>query len=292
MKITNKFNLPASLVRAVEKHEHRGGDYSASALGKSAREYWLEKRHNGSLESDVSNNIWSLFGTAVHHILEQSATQDQLVEQYMETEIEGKSFTGTADCLERCNTGYRIIDYKTTSAWTIIYKDRLVEWENQLNAYAYLFGMNNFDVTEISVIAILRDWSKTKAKADSNYPQSQVLEIKLNVWNNDKQFGYIFDNILRIEEYCDVPDDKLPNCTDAELWKSPAKFAIMKEGRKSAVRVLDNLESAERYIVGKSLDDKHSIVERKSKAKKCAYCNCTAVCNQYTELLKKGEIDE
>ena len=292
MKITNKFNLPASLVRAVESHTHTGGDYSASALGKSPREYWLAKRHQGSLESDVSENVWSLFGSAVHSILESSATKDQLVEQYMKTEINGKSFTGIADCLEKCDGGYKIIDYKTTSAWTIIYKDRLVEWERQLNAYAYLFGINDFDVKEISVIAILRDWSRTKAKVDPNYPQSQVLEISLKVWDTVDQLAYIADNIERIEGYKEDADNDLPDCTDAELWKSPAKYAIKKEGRKSAVRVLDSEVDAENYIEVNNLDNKHSIEHRPSKAKKCSYCNARVVCNQYKVMAEKGEVDE
>lgn len=292
MKITNNFNLPNSLVRAVENHNHKGGDYSASQLGKSPREYWLNKRHSDKLTSDVSDNIWALFGTAVHYVLEKSATKDQLTEQYMSTEIEGKTFSGTSDCLEQNENGYTVIDYKTTSVWSIVYKDRIIEWEKQLNAYAYLFNKSGFNITEIKVIAILRDWQKSKAKFDSNYPKSQVVEITIPVWEQEVQYLYIRDCIKNSEVYNDCPDNELPLCTDKELWKSPAKYAIMKEGRKSAVRVLDSNDDAIQFIEDKQLDNKHTIVERKSKAKKCLYCNCTAVCDQYKTMSENGEIDD
>jgi hypothetical protein len=292
MKITNNFKLPESLVRAVENHTHKGGDYSASQLGKSPREYWLNKRHHDKLTSDVSDNIWALFGTAVHYVLEKSATENQITEQYMSTEIEGKTFSGTSDCLEQNETGYTVIDYKTTSVWSIVYKDRIIEWEKQLNSYAYLFKESGFDITEIKVIAILRDWQKSKAKFDPNYPQSQVVEITIPVWETEAQKNYIAGCIRNTELFKDIPDNELPLCTDEELWKSPAKFAIMKDGRKSAVRVLDSNDDAVKYIEDKKLDEKHSIVERKSKAKKCLYCNCTAVCEQYKTMLENGEVDE
>ena len=82
MKITNKNNLPEALVKAVEGHNHKGGDYSASMLENPARIYWLKKRHYDKLTEDVSVRLWALFGTAVHSIIEKNAGDNEIAEGY------------------------------------------------------------------------------------------------------------------------------------------------------------------------------------------------------------------
>ena len=64
----------------------------------------------------------------------------------------------------------KIIDYKTTSAWTTVFQSQIKEWTEQLNCYAYLYRTQGFSVDKLEIIAIYRDWSRTNALKDKNYP--------------------------------------------------------------------------------------------------------------------------
>lgn len=275
MKITNKNNLPEPIVNAITKHTHRGGFISASQVTISPREYWLKKRHAGEIESDVSDMIWALFGTAVHSIIEKGEGKEGLSEAYLEAEVMGEKVTGTADYYEN---GV-ISDWKTDSAWTLIYKSREEERKLQLNIYAYLFRKAGFEVNKLQIVSIIRDWSKTKAKTDANYPQSQVITTDYELMTDVQIETVLQFKIVQLKEAQQTPSDELLLCTDEYRWKEPTKFAVMKKGRKSAVKLHTSEESASEHI--QNLDGNHYIEIRPSVAKKCKdYCSAYKFCNQ------------
>ena len=100
MKITNKLGLPQPLVDAVSMREP-SDSYSASMLMQSPRMVWLKRRHFHKVEKDVSEQIWALFGTAVHGIIEKCETADSIQEAYLSHEIDGVKVTGMADVYEK-----------------------------------------------------------------------------------------------------------------------------------------------------------------------------------------------
>ena len=79
-----------------------------------------------------------------------------------------------------------------------------------------------------------------------------------------------------------MPDDELPECTAEERWERPIKYAVKKEGRKSALRVLDSLKDAENYMAEKKLFAKHFVETRQGESVRCeSYCAVQPFCNQY-----------
>jgi hypothetical protein len=71
--VTNKFNLPQSLVNAVTTERHnKEGCVSATTLLQGVKQIILTNRHWDELEDDVSDRVWAIFGTAVHKLLEES----------------------------------------------------------------------------------------------------------------------------------------------------------------------------------------------------------------------------
>lgn len=69
--LTNKFGLPKTLVKAVQYDTHRThGTISCTELIDGPRIRILKRLH--SYESDVSENIYALMGTALHHVLERA----------------------------------------------------------------------------------------------------------------------------------------------------------------------------------------------------------------------------
>ena len=74
MKITNKFNLPDAFYNFARNDKYTKGkaDISVTTLIDSPRVRLMRDKHKDQLETDASDMIWALFGTAVHHVLESA----------------------------------------------------------------------------------------------------------------------------------------------------------------------------------------------------------------------------
>lgn len=280
MKITNKTGLPQIIVNAVTGKERNYDDktFSVTEILNPVRQIVLKRRYSELISEDVTDRIWSLLGTAVHYIVQENETEDVLVEERLSHVFKnGYTLTGAFDIFD----GTTLWDLKTTSAWTIIYNSRIDDWTQQQNSYRLLLHYAGFEAEELKIIAILRDWSKTKAMS-ADYPSSQVKIITLKTWEHEKTESFINQRLALIAEGFEKYDCDLPLCTEEERWASPSKYAIMKEGRKSAVRLHTSMESAEEHLM--SLDNKHSIQVRQGVDKRCVdYCSCCAYCDYWLE---------
>jgi len=76
MKYTNIHGYPEAIVKAMENDDYSKGkaDYSVSSLNTPPRILHLMSRHAKELKLDVSDNMFALFGTAIHYILEKAET--------------------------------------------------------------------------------------------------------------------------------------------------------------------------------------------------------------------------
>ena len=78
-----------------------------------------------------------------------------------------------------------------------------------------------------------------------------------------------------------LSDSELPLCTPEERFNSGDKYAVMKKGRKTAMRVLDSLEDAEAW---KHASGGEYIDVRKGEDKKCIdYCSVCKFCDYWQE---------
>ena len=278
MRITNKFNLPLSLVQAVSNDTYSKGDanISVTSLWKSPRIMVLEERHAEDLERDVIDSLWSLLGKGVHEVLCNADNDPNVMtEKRMSIEVSGWKVSGQFDrYLPSTKT---LQDYKVTSAWSLVYDSRREDWENQLNTYAYILRTFGFEVFNLEVVAVLRDWSQAEALRNQNYPQQPIATIPLKLWTN-------FEAQERIEERVKLHQDAkltLPLCTEKDQWAQPGKWAIMKTGRKSAVKLYDSHAESLLHI-DEDKDPKLSIVERKGSKTRCErYCAVKNFCDQY-----------
>lgn len=288
MIITNKYNLPQSFVEmAKEEHEVKEKEYRVTSLLKGVRETILFRRHHQDIEKDVSDMIWLLFGKAVHNILEnQQETDTELKEERVKAKIGDYTISGQFDLY--CEEEKKITDYKTASVWKIIYQD-YKDWRKQLLIYAWIMRQYGFEVKEGEVVALLKDHQKSKAKYDSNYPQLPVYKKTFKFSEEDfliiETWLYMTFNL--IEESEKLQDNELPICTEAERFNSGGKYAVMKTGRKTALKVFDDAEEAEKWM---SENNKGDYIEyRPGEDKKCQdYCDVNMFCSYYLE--KEGRV--
>lgn len=285
MRVTNKLNLPAALVSAVSRERHNEpNSYSATTLIKGVKEIILTLRHWDELEADAADSIWAIWGTAVHAIFEKQK-DETFKEEFFSVPVGEKSrITGTVDSYDLENA--IITDWKTASIWKVQFQD-FEDWRRQGLIYAWLLTQTGLEVKKCRFVAILKDHSKSKARRDSQYPQSPVYVYEFPVTEKDLQeIGeFIKSKVCDIEANLSLDDDTICACSNSERWADDEKFAVMKTGRKSALRVFDNREDAEKMAA--ECGAGHSVEHRPAESKKCAdYCPCKEFCNFYKSIVE------
>lgn len=224
MKITNRANLPEGLVRAIENdpYDSAGADITASSLADPPLLQALKRKHENELEEDASERVWALLGQAAHVIAERGAdkTEGILSEERLSMDVNGWKVSGA---LDHFGIAQGVLsDYKVTSAWTLVYKDRLEDWTRQLNVLAHLIDLHGYKVTQLEVIAILRDWAQRDVERVKDYPGQAVVVVPLKLWPKEKRQAYIEERVdlhQKARELLALGDaDLIMGCTDEERW--------------------------------------------------------------------------
>lgn len=289
MKITNKFGLPESLVKACDTGKHnKPGEVSATTLLQGVKQIILTDRHWEELEDDVSDRVWALFGTAVHKLLEE-ANPTAFTEESFSSKVGGKTVTGRVDLYDMANK--TLTDYKTANVWKVIFGD-YEDWRRQGLIYAWLMRNEGLTVDRCRFVAMLRDWSAGEALRKPDYPKSQVATFEFDVTEESlaEIERFIKEKVASLEAAESAGDDELEPCSPEERWDRPSTYAVMKEGRKTAVRVFEDKTEAEKMAAesGKGF----SVLERKGKSVRCeSYCPCREFCSYWKSLQEEAKND-
>lgn len=290
MQITNHANLPAAIVEAVRNDPYDAGDcdISVTRLIGPPQIRILERQHADELTEDASDRIWSLVGQIGHAILER-AEADALAETRLYAEAGGWTVSGQFDRMVLLPDG-TLQDYKFTSVWACMDGPK-PEWTAQLNVLRWLAHVNDYPpIRRLQVVAILRDWSRGKARQGSGYPERQVRVLPVTLFPLEAVADYVTERVLlhREAERCAAIGEPLPRCSDAERWARPTTYAVRKPGRKSAVRVLEVEQDARDIAAG---IPSGYVEHRQGESVRCAdYCAVAGFCAQRrAELAARAE---
>lgn len=285
MKLTNKFNIPKAFVNAVERPTYNkgGAHLSVTQLINSPKIVALSRKHDDEMEQDVNDLLWALLGTAVHEILDRHKDPNDISEERLHTEIDGWKLSGAIDLQCPNPNGITVKDYKTTSVWAVM--NEKIEWEYQLNMYAYLVEkVKNIPVTDLAIIAFLKDWKEDDVGKRENYPEARVIEIPITLWSFEEREEFIKARISA-HSACDFAletSGSLPDCTKEEMWEKPAVWAIKKIGGKRAHSLYDTPEKAMSALA--ELGDAYELDHRPGERTRCeSYCAVNKWCKQYQE---------
>lgn len=285
MKITNNANLPQAFVNFVSNVRHNGDKtISATTLLQGDKQIVLTDRHFDEIEEDAADMVWASFGSAFHLLMEKQ-NDNSFKEEAFEVSIADWKVTGRVDSYDLENE--ILIDWKTASVWKVIYGD-FEDWRKQGLVYAWLMKQNGLNVKRCRFVALLKDHSKSDAKRKPDYPQKPVYIYEFDVTEEalKETENFIKNKVLSVSQAYEKSDDEIVPCSSEERWETLTKWAVMKEGRKTAIRVFENREDAELLL--KSLNGGHFLEERKGESKKCLdYCPCCEFCNFYKEMQKK-----
>lgn len=281
MKVTNVHNVPQPLVTLAEADHYSKGaaDYSVTELIPPPRIARLRKKHEASLQKDVTDMFWSLLGSAVHVILERGKTDGWISEERLFAQIDGVILSGAIDLQEQTPEGVILHDFKVTSVWAVM-NDK-IEWEQQLNIYKLLVEkVKGQKVIGLRICAILRDFNRHDVGKDG-YPKAPIHVVEIPMWDDSRVEQYVMErlNLHRDSKVQADFDEQLPLCSDKERWMSETTFAVKREGRKTAIRVLKDVHEANELAT----KEKGYVEIRRGEPRRCTgnYCGVADFCDQY-----------
>jgi len=282
--LTNKHDIPEVFFKAclIDKHVTRG-DISTTQLIDAPQIRRLRAEHD--IEEDVSDRIWMLFGTAVHHVLERAEighfqarhlmeaaeilnegsedeqkvaqwiikkTKDKFPEVFQSKDLIENTMSIIVDGWEISGTIDKydferktLQDYKVTGSWAYVYEEAKKKWYAQQNIYAYMLRQNGYEVNNAEIIAVFKDWSKFNGMRNKDYPKSPVMSIPVKLLPDEDILKYLKSRVRKHK--ASVAGDNIP-CTAKERWATSEQWAVKKPNGKRAVRVLPTEELADAFI--------------------------------------------
>ena len=293
MKLTNKHGIPETFMNVLQRPTYSKGKahLSATQLLNSPKIVALTNKFDAEIEQDVSDMVWSIFGTAIHGVLEHGRDENHIVEQRLHAELDGWNISGAIDLQVLLKDNVVLIsDYKTTSAWAVMNEKK--DWENQLNIYAWLVERSGkASVDSLSIVAIIRDWSRRDAASKEGYPPAPIKEIPIKLWSFEERQRFVSERIAAHSacEFAMETDSDLPDCTSEEMWEKPAVWAVRKVGGVRAKSLHGSKEEADGML--QELGKGYEIEYRPGERTRCEnFCPVNTYCQQYRDSLSTKEV--
>ena len=287
MKYTNRYNVPSAIVNNVLNDEYSRGDavISVTQLLNSPRIVLLQRVNEDKMEADVVDRLPSLLGTAMHKVLEKGANPGEIVEERFFLNILGWKVSGAVDLqIPKDDGTWEINDYKLTSVYSVMVEKW--EWEAQLNMYAYLARQScGRRISSLKIVAILKDWSRKQGGFKADYPDAPIVMVDIPVWDDEQQKKYIEDRVSIHQlnaHFLDI-GEPIDYCTDQERWLRGEKWAVVKKGRKTAVKLFETKEEADGWIERQEDGGNLTTEHRPGDPIRCSgdYCGVARWCKQW-----------
>ena len=297
MRLTNKFELPETFINVIQRPKYDKGDsqISATEILNSPRIVQLKRKHWDDLEQDAADMVWSLFGSAVHEIMQHGKSDHHIVEERIHTEFNGWHISGAIDLQEVYEDGISIADYKVTGAWAVM--NEKSDWHKQLNVYAWLIErVKGVRVKSLSIVAIVRDWSRRDALTKEGYPKAPVVAIDIPLWPFEKRQEFIAERLSLHNDafFNSHAGEEMPMCTPEDMWEKPEAFAVKKDGGVRAKSVHATRAEAEAALAeanSKAKKNEVYLIEHRPGARtRCeGFCQVAAFCTQHQIYLLNKE---
>lgn len=316
-KITNitGIGLPMAVWLASDDYDFTPGQskaISATSLLKPVRQILLRERLTEETREtpDVSDFIAPRLGHSIHDGIEAAWTKHHASAMkklgYSDSVIERVRINPTQDELKtsdniipvyleqrgsRMFRGYKISgkfdmvvdgelnDFKSTSVFTDIKGSKDEDYRLQGSLYKWIH-CDKITSDHITINYIFTDWQRGKAKVDPNYPQQRVKEHRVSLMSIQETEDWIADRIRTLEAYADLPEAKLPFCSDKDLWRSDTVWKYYSNPAKTdgrSTRNFDNKAAAHAFMAEKG---KGVVIEKKGLVKACGYCPAAPLCTQ------------
>lgn len=326
-KYTNTSGVPLSIAvfLATDHYDHNDdpNTISATALIKPLRQLILSSRvpQNSGL-ADITQLMASRVGTAIHDGIERSwklnykqamldigipnsvvnrvlinPTETELAEWpdaipvYMEQRLSKKVGKWTVSGKFDFIGDGRLEDYKSTGVFSAMNNSKDYSYKMQGSIYRWL-DPKKITKDEMAIQFIFTDWSSMAARQNPAYPQQRFQQRIIPLQSITETDQYVRNRLHQIETLWDVEEDKLPLCSDEELWRSEPTFKYYKNGDPSSARSTKNFDNQQEAVIYMSVEGKGKgiVVTKPGQVTACKYCAAFSVCSQKDDLIKSGDL--
>lgn len=317
---TSQVPLSLAVFLASDSYDHEENVISATTLLKPIRQVILSSRIAKEDQSvDLIQMLPSRMGSAIHDAIETSWTTNydramaalgypkKIIERVIINPNQEEELPDWAIPIYLEQRAYKQVgkyrvsgkfdfvgegfleDFKTTSAYTYIRGSKDEDFILQGSIYRWL---NPKIITrdQMAIQFIFTDWSKAKALADPKYPKQRTVRKVFDLKSVAETERYVQQRLSLIDQYWDAPEHSLPQCTDAELWRSDPVFKYYKNPDKLS-RSTKNFDSRQEAYIRLTEDGgKGIVIERPGEVTACKYCSGFSLCSQKDLLIERGEL--
>ena len=313
-----------------DEYDYQKGDnyISATSLLKSTKQIILSKRVPATeREADLVDFLASRFGHAVHDSIEKAWRSNRLP-QYIQklgypenianslvVNPEQADFDANPDLIPiwieqraikeitlpdgtKWKIGgkfdmvldHRLHDTKTTSVYAYIKRSKDDDYGLQGGIYRWL-NPDKIDNEYVFIQFLFTDWQRSMAKQNPDYPQQKAVEHPVLMPSNEDVETYIVGKVQELARLWNAPEDKLPDCTDKELWRSDPQFKYYTDPEKAKdpnARSTKNFDSLAEANVHLKEKGKGVVITKLGEAKACEYCPAFDVCEQKDQYFAQG----
>lgn len=320
---SNSTGIPLSLAvfLATDTYDHNPdpNTISVTSLIRPIRQTILSARvPDEQAVVDVANLIQSRMGGAIHdgierawkehhHIAMQALgfpdrvikrikinpTKEELTEDclpvYLEQRASKKVGKWTVSGKFDFVGDGRVEDFKSTSVFTAMNNTNDEKYILQGSLYRWL-NPDLITQDQMAIQWIFTDWSKVRAMADPNYPQNRVQQKLFPLMPINKVQAYVERTLNQLDTYWNSPEEEIPLCTDADLWRSDPVFKYYKNPEKTA-RSTKNFDTKQEAMLRYIEDGSKGLVkEVPGQVTACKYCPAFSVCSQKDALIASGDL--
>ena len=306
MAYTNTRDIPLSVAiwLARDLYDRDPSYISGSELQRSNRQVVLSRRVTQDI--DLSQVLAARLGNAINDAIDAAWKSERLMEYvrlagfnplfeydvnpvipvegktpiYIQKRYDepfmGRVLSGAPDMI----LNGRLFDYKSTSVF-LYQKKTTADYLWQLTTYRYL-ARDYISDNVATIQFILKDWSKSRAAKDPNYPQTPCPTLLVPVGSAEECKARLESRVTELNNLMSADDSELPFCTDEELWLDPPKFAYYSNpaalSTARATRVFDTMGDA--FAFQASKNGAGRIDTRKGEPRACDYCAASTICKQ------------
>lgn len=180
-------------------------------------------------------------------------------------------------------------DYKTTSPFSLTYKDSIERYRMQMSSYRW---QAPHIITKDTGTLNMRypAWNFYESQKIPSYPEYPMETYPLELIPYDVMNGYIDKKTKSIIANLDVSDSALPPCPEDKLginkkYKTYSSIDNYNEGKRAGRTFDDKDEALNHTRTMKS----GALVEFTESPSLCKFCSFTSVCNQFLLINKTNE---
>lgn len=316
---TNVTGIPLSLAvyLATDHYDHDPETISATALIKPVKQVILASRVPAHQRTtDILQLVKSRMGTSIHSGIELAWAGGHYKQAmrklgYPESVIDKVVINPDPDNLpvgaipvymekrERRSIGGRVVsgkydfiaegrleDFKTTSTYVWVKGTRDTSHQLQGSIYRWL---NPKIITESYMVIqyLFSDWKQGMTKSPG-YPQRPVEPYRIPLLSLDDTEDYILAKLQLLDRLKNAPEDSMPTCSEADLWRDAPVWKYYKDPAKTtrSTKNYDNKEEANL----RAAQEGGIVLEKPGEVRACNYCAALPVCQQAKGYVEDGSL--